>query len=268
MSAAYPFRMAVFDMDDTLLGPDHKVSPANQRALEQLRSAGVEVVIASGRYASNIAIHERSLGFLGWIISAGGAVVSHAATGEIIFELTVPPDLALEVFHRGREAGISIIGYHSTGIFCDAPSEWIEHFQSRTGQAPVADIPALIATGMQKLIWTTAPPRITELTSPTQERYRDRLYVVHTEPEMLEFLNPNTNKARAVEVLAKHVSIPRDQIIAFGDGNNDVPLLAWAGYSVAMAHGRESARHAAKKVSPPGDPGTAVARALEEFFPS
>jgi Cof subfamily protein (haloacid dehalogenase superfamily) len=268
MSAAYPFRMAVFDMDDTLLGPDHQIGAENQRALERLRAAGVEVVIASGRYASNIARYERSLGFLGWIISAGGAVVSHAATGEIIFELTVPPVLALEVFHRGREAGISIIGYHSTGIFCDGPSEWVEHFQRRTGQAPVADIPALISTGMQKLIWTTAPARITELTPLMQEQYRDRLYVVHTEHEMLEFLNPNTNKARAVEVLAERLGIPREEIIAFGDGNNDVPLLQWAGFSVAMAHGRESARQAAKKVSPQGDPATAVARSLEEFFPT
>jgi len=267
MSASYPFRLAVFDMDDTLLGPDRKISVENRGALEQLRAAGVEVVIASGRYAANIVIFEKSLGFLGWIISAGGAVVSNAATGEIIREVTVPQDLGLELFYRGRETGISLIGYHNTGIFCDAQTEWTELYLRRTGQVPVADIPALISSGLQKFIWITAAGRIAELTPRMQEEYRNRLYVVNTEREMIEFLSPNANKALALEVLACRLGIPREEVIAFGDGNNDVPLLEWAGISVAMAHGREGARRAAKKVSPPGDPGTAVARALGAFYP-
>ena len=264
---SFPFRLAVFDMDGTLLGPDKKISIENRDALERLRAAGVEVVIASGRHQTNIAHFEQSLGFLGWIISAGGAVVTNAATGEIIHEITVPQDLALELFHRGREAGFGLIGYHNTGIFCDRRTEWTDLYVHRTGQVPIADIPALIDTGLQKLIWITAPERIAELTPRMQEEYRNRLYVVNTEREMIEFLNPNTNKALAVEVLAGRLNIPREQILAFGDGNNDVPLLEWAGISVAMAHGDEAARHAGKKISPPGDPATAVARSLSTFFP-
>jgi Cof subfamily protein (haloacid dehalogenase superfamily) len=267
MNSPFPYRLAVFDMDDTLLGPDKKISPENRDALARLRAAKVEVVIASGRFRANVAIFEESLGFLGWIISAGGAVVSNGATGEIVHEMTVPQELGLELFHRGREAGISIIGYHSTGIFCDAQTEWTALYLRRTGQVPIADIPALIDTGLQKLIWTTSAARIAELSPHMQEEYRGRLYVVNTEHEMLEFLNPQVNKALAVQVLARRLDIPREQIIAFGDGNNDVPLLEWAGMSVAMAHGRESARRAGKKISPPGDPGTAVARSLEAFFP-
>jgi Cof subfamily protein (haloacid dehalogenase superfamily) len=267
MSAAFPYRLAVFDMDDTLLGPDKRISVENRRALDRLRAAGVEVVIASGRYQANVAIFEESLGFRGWIVSSGGAVVSHAATGEIIHEITVPQDLALELFHRGREAGITLIGYHKSGIVCDAQTEWTELYRHRTGQVPIVNIPALIDTGLEKLIWMTSPERIAELMPRVQEEYRGRLYVVNTEREMIDFLSPKVNKALAVEALARRLYIPREEILAFGDGNNDVPLLEWAGMSVAMAHGREAARRAAKKISPPGDPGTAVARSLETFFP-
>lgn len=267
MSASYPFRMAVFDMDDTLLGPDKKISAENRDAVDRLRKAGVEVVIASGRFQANLAHVEESLGFLGWIISAGGAVVTNAATGEIILETPVPQDLALELFHRGREAGISLIGFHRRGVFCDARTQWTDLYLHRTGQAPIADIPALIAPGLQKLIWITAAERITELTPRMEEEYRGRLYVVNTEHEMIEFFDPHANKALAVQVLATRLNIPREEIIAFGDGNNDIPLLEWAGMSVAMAHGREAARRAGKKISPPGDPATAVARSLSTFFP-
>ena len=54
--------------------------------------------------------------------------------------------------------------------------------------------------------------------------------------------------------------------LAFGDGNNDVELLRWAGCSFAMHHGRTSAREAARHVSPAGPPETAFARAVDRAF--
>jgi len=263
---SFPYRLAIFDMDDTLLGPDRAISRENVDALRHLLSLGVEVVIASGRHHSNIVEFEGTLGFKGWVISAGGAVVRHAETQELLFEASLPQEIGLELFHRGQAQNVSIIGYHRTGIFCDAPGEWISFYAKRTHQVPIADISALIDTGLQKLIWTTAPERIKGFTPQLQREYRGRVYVVNTEHEMIDFLNTEANKARATQALAAKLGLGPEQVIAFGDGNNDVPLLEWAGMSVAMAHGRESARKAAKKVSPPGPPGTAVARSLALFL--
>ena len=262
----FPYRLAVFDMDDTLLGPDRQLSGENASALQRLRAEGAEVVIASGRHASNITEFEHAFGFQGWIVSAGGAVVSHSETGEVLYEKTVPQDLGLELFRRGREQKISLIGYHRSGIFCDAPSEWVSLYTRRTHQLPIANIPELIGTGLQKLIWTTHRDRISQFTPEMQREFQDRLYVVNTEHEMLEFLHPETNKALAAQALAAKLGIEREAVLAFGDGNNDVPLLRWAGMSIAMAHGRESAKSAAKRVSPEGPPGTAVARSLETLL--
>jgi Cof subfamily protein (haloacid dehalogenase superfamily) len=268
MNASFPYRLAAFDMDDTLLGPDKKISDENRLALDRLREAGVEVVVASGRYHDNIAIFEKHLGFQGWVISSGGAVVRHSATGEIVMEVTVPQDLAHELFHRGRELGVSLIAYHDDGIFCDQSSEWTELYRHRTGQVPIVDAAALMGADLQKLIWTSSAEKIAELIPIAERDYKDRLYVVSTEHEMLEFINSKGNKAHAVQALAKRLGLRQEEILAMGDGNNDAPLLAWAGMSVAMAHGRETAKRAAKKVSPPGPPGTAVARSVEMLFDS
>ncbi len=263
MNPSLPYRLAVFDMDDTLLGPDKQVSPENVAALARLREMGIEVVIASGRHYLSIVSFEKKLGFQGWIISAGGAAVADARTGEQLYELAVPHVLGLELFQHGRELGLSVMGYHRTGIFCDQQSEWTHLYTRRTHQVPVADISELIGSGLQKLIWIYAAELIAQLTPQMQQIYAGQLYIVNTEHEMLEFLNPEANKALATQALADKLGIPQAQIMAFGDGNNDVPLLQWAGMSVAMAHGRESAKSAAKKVSPPGPPETAVARSIE-----
>ena len=262
----FPYKLAVFDMDDTLLGPDRTLSPENASALRRLRAAGMEVVIASGRHSSNIVEFEHEIGFSGWVISSGGAAVTHSETGEILCEMTVPHELGCELFRRAREQKISVIAYHRTGIFCDAPGEYIDLYTRRTHQVAIANIPELISTGMQKLIWTTHRDRIAQLFPEVQHQYRDQVYMVITEHEMIDFLHPRANKALATQALAAKLGVTREEILAFGDGNNDVPLLEWAGMSVAMAHGRESARRAAKKISPPGPAGTAVARSIDELF--
>jgi Cof subfamily protein (haloacid dehalogenase superfamily) len=264
MNTPSSYRLAIFDMDGTLLGPTGQISEENIEALRGLRGRGIEVVIASGRHHSNIVIFERKLGFQGWIISAGGAVIRHSETGEILAERTVPQSLGLELFQRGRQLNLSLIGYHDSGIFCDRQSEWTHLYTKRTSQVPIADIPALIDSGLQKLIWTTSAAQIEQLTPQMAREYQDRLYVVSTEHEMLEFLHPQANKSHAAQTLSAKLDLSQEQVIAFGDGNNDVPILEWAGMSIAMDHGRETAKRAAKYISPPGPPETAVARAIHQ----
>jgi hydroxymethylpyrimidine pyrophosphatase-like HAD family hydrolase len=87
-----------------------------------------------------------------------------------------------------------------------------------------------------------------------------------TNPELLEFFSPAANKAIGAQTLVRKLGISTEETLAFGDGNNDVELLRWAGLSVAMNHGRQSAREAARLISPPGPPESAFARAVDLAF--
>jgi hydroxymethylpyrimidine pyrophosphatase-like HAD family hydrolase len=242
-----PYRLAVFDMDGTLLGPDGHVSEANVRALHRLRDSGVEVVIASGRHHSEITIFEQRLGFQSWVISAGGAVIRHAATQELLYKMNLPEERVAELIQRGQQIGARLIGYHDLGVLSDHPAKWN----------------GLDRAGWQKLIWMHAPEQIAHLTGAMEREYQERLYVVCTGHTSLEFLHVQVNKALATQILAEKLGLTSAQVVAFGDGNNDVPLLAWGGMSVAMHHGEESAKRSAKQISPPGPPETAVARGIE-----
>ena len=66
--------------------------------------------------------------------------------------------------------------------------------------------------------------------------------------------------------VAKHYAIEQSHTLAFGDGNNDVPMLGWAGLGIAMSHASENAKRAAKRVAPPGNPETSLARAVEALL--
>jgi hydroxymethylpyrimidine pyrophosphatase-like HAD family hydrolase len=71
------------------------------------------------------------------------------------------------------------------------------------------------------------------------------------------------NKATALAKVAEQFGVLREQVLTFGDGENDVQMLAWAGMGVAMRHGNPAAIAAAKLISPPGPPETAFARAID-----
>ena len=87
--------------------------------------------------------------------------------------------------------------------------------------------------------------------------------VLSTEAENLEFMPRGINKAAALEKVAQQLGVPREETLAFGDGENDVQMLAWVGMGVAMWHGNAAAIAAARMISPPGPSETAFARAVD-----
>jgi Cof subfamily protein (haloacid dehalogenase superfamily) len=263
-AAAAKRRLAVIDLDGTLLSSYRRISPENLRALDLLREDGFEIVIASGRHHRNILRFEPEIGPLNWVISTSGAVVQNAVTGELLHELTIPEAEALAVQKAARQGGVAVIAYHRDGIFMEAECPASQAYASRAGWRPEpANLEQLAATGFQKLLVSEAPEILTEVGTKLEKAFADRLYVVWTERDIVEFLSPQANKAVGVEALARKLGLAQSEVFSFGDGNNDVEMLAWAGFSIAMAHGETRALQAAKAVTPPGPPETAFARGVE-----
>lgn len=260
----FPFSLAAVDIDDTLLGPDRAISAGNAAAIETLRRRGVRVVLASGRSHANMLPYHRALGLEGPVISCQGAMVRVAETGEIWHERDLPPALAVELVEEGRRQGVTVQYYRRDGVHVEARTPLNDYDQGRNvdPQILVGDLLALGGAEVQKTIWLAAPERIAALAREAVERYRGRLYVTPTDPEYLEFLAPDVDKGVGLAAAAAGCGVDRSRVLAFGDGHNDVPMLAWAGLGVAMDHARPEAKAAADLVAPEGDPEMSLARAI------
>jgi Cof subfamily protein (haloacid dehalogenase superfamily) len=258
-----PRRVAFVDLDDTLLGPDKSISAANLDALHQLRSKGVLVAVASGRHHHNISSFD-DIGQQDWILSSHGSVVRHERTGEVLLELTMAPADVAKVCGLGRANGFSLVAYHKDGAYIERPTAWTELYARKAGWKPqIVDFRDLPAEGFQKVIWTDEPERITRFAASARTEFAGRFNVMITDAELLEFIAPVANKAVGAQALIEKLGINARDTLAFGDGNNDVELLRWAGVSVAMNHGRPSARSAARFITPPGPRENAFARAVD-----
>ena len=267
----FPYKLAAVDIDETLVGPDKRIGAENRDAVRRLVQAGCRVVLASGRRHANMLPFYRELGLDDFVVSCQGAVARHSATGEVAHEAVVPMPAAAEVTADGLERGLTVMYWSADGIFARQRTHWVDRYSADCGGDPVAlaDIETLAGQGApraEKVVWGAEPGVIASLAPVMRARYRDRLLITVTDDWFMEFTSPHAHKGAGVAAVAARYGIDARQIVAFGDGNNDVQLLAWAGLGVAMDHGRPAAKAAAGRVSPPGSPETAFARAVAEIF--
>jgi hydroxymethylpyrimidine pyrophosphatase-like HAD family hydrolase len=162
---------------------------------------------------------------------------------------------------------LTVLYWSADGVFARQPSQWVQQYEADC-KDPVTllDVESLAGLGdppAEKIVWGAEPEVIAALAPLMRERYAGRMIVTVTDDWFMEFAAPGADKAAGVAAVAARYGIDRRHVLAFGDGNNDVTLLTWAGLGVAMSHGRPAARKAAGLVSPPGDPETELARAID-----
>jgi len=117
-----------------------------------------------------------------------------------------------------------------------------------------------------KLVCYGDPKVVAKVRPEMSAHYADKADVLSTEHENLEFMPRGISKATALAKVAGEYGVRQEEVLAFGDGENDVAMLTWAGVGVAMAHGNAAAIKVAKRVSPPGPPENAFARAVDKLF--
>lgn len=267
-SPSFPYRLAAVDIDDTLVGPDRIISEANRSAIQRLRDAGVTVVLASGRSHANMVPFHAELGLETPIISANGALVREAPKGRVWAEHGVPSDLVAEVIRQGRALGLSVLLYTLDGVIVDRRTQYTRYDQSRNDdpQILVPDLAAVGAAAVQKVLWMDDPSRIQTLTAELTAQFDGRLTVTNTDPPYLEFMPPGITKATGLADVARALGLDARDVVAFGDGNNDARMLAWAGMGIAMSHARPAAKAAADYTVPNAPVETSLAEGIAWLF--
>jgi Cof subfamily protein (haloacid dehalogenase superfamily) len=222
------FRLAAIDLDGTLLRSDGTIGARTKRAV---RSTRLDIVIVTAR--GPLTIHEiaAELGIAGRAICSNGALVVDLATGEIVGERLLETEVALELVHTLRERlpGITFAIEHRDFAHEPGFSAW--NWTPPAGTR-VADIVELLADPATKLILRHAGHDTVAIQDLARELVGERLTVVASGSEAVEVTAAGVNKATAVAELG----VPSEQVIAFGDYPNDIPLLTWAGRGVAMGN--------------------------------
>ena len=265
----FPYRLAAIDLDGTLLGPDKEISEQNAAAVRRLNENGAQVIIASGRRHQNSIRFQRQLQLSGPIIACQGGLIRDGESGNVIEAHFLPQSVAREIVNEAEKSGVQAIYYHLDHLYVpERNNHWIDLYESRVGERAetLPSLSQLDGRRALKIVWYGDPVVLKKIRPEIAARIDGKVDVLSTESENLEFMPRGINKAAALEKVARELGVPREQVLAFGDGENDVQMLEWAGMGVAMRHGNSAAIAAARMVSPPGPPETAFARAVDVLF--
>jgi hypothetical protein len=118
-----------------------------------------------------------------------------------------------------------------------------------------------------KLVVIDDPHVLDDLEARMKSHFDGRLYISKSLPYFLEFASPDVTKAAGLDFVSKAAGFTAEQTVAFGDGENDVELLEWAGYAVAVENAHDRVKAVADLVCPRVDE-EGVAQVLEAYLDS
>ena len=265
-------KLIAVDLDGTLLDDAKGLPDVNREALQEAASRGIIIVIASGRMTPRIEPIEDLLGIDCVLIAYnGGKVLAPRREGRAtILHKPLPAPVA-EIFIRySQEKGYLLNFYHDERLYAeDGPSRrpFMDLYTSRTG-APFhveKDLKRFIGVSPTKLILLASPEETDRLRVEFSEKLKSLAFITKSEPEYLEIMAPGVNKGSAVKFIAGHYGLGMDEVLALGDADNDMCMLAAAGWGVAVANAAPHVRKAARAVTDRTNNEGGVAEALRRW---
>jgi len=250
-----PYRLIVSDMDDTLLNERGLLSPATIEAIEAARAAGAELVLASGRMPCAMRAFSKQLGVTLPMIAYNGAELIDPNTDEIIYRLHVSTELSLELIRYCEELGLHVQAYDGDYFLTPVDNEKAREYRDsvygvalmRVTDKPLSEC---VTWSQPKLLAITEPGETVALLEKINAKFGDRLVSGISRPQYIESISPEAGKERALRELCSQLNIAPEEVIAFGDGQNDAGMIRFAGLGVAVANAREEVRAQADLVAP------------------
>jgi Cof subfamily protein (haloacid dehalogenase superfamily) len=233
-----------------------------------VRAAGIRFVIATGRMYRSIHRYLAEAGIDEPVICYQGAVVADV-DGRFLRHEPIPVALAREAIDAVTDEGFHLNVYVDDELYVaevTPEARAYADFQALPIHA-VGDLAGWLAQPPTKIVSVGDPHALDGLESRLKERFDGRLYISKSLPYFLELASPEVTKASGMTFLAEHLGFSRERTLAFGDGENDVELLEWAGYAVAVANAHDRVLAVADWVCPPAAE-EGVAQVLEAFLDS
>jgi HAD superfamily hydrolase (TIGR01484 family) len=271
--ASWRPRLVALDIDGTLLkwiegaGQTHEqVAPAVHDAVRRAHDAGAHIVLASGRSPHGMTVIADLLdleaGEPSWVVASNGAVVFRYPPFEVVHEETFDARPAVEAILREHPGVLVAVEERGVGFRVNRPFPAGE----LSGDMLITDVADLVAEHVSRVIIRDP--------DSTAEDFLDlagRLGLHGTDyvvgwTAWLDLAPVGVSKASGLAHVAERLGVDAADVLAIGDGRNDIEMLRWAGRGVAMGQSVEETRAAADDVTASVyDDGVAVE--LGQWFP-
>lgn len=265
------YRLLVLDLDGTLTNSRKEITERNREALLRAQEAGVKVVLASGRPTYGIAPLADALQldhFGGFVLAYNGGEIIDWKTKELLYANVLPEEVLPVLYRKASAHGLPILSYDGENILTEHPDDVYVGKEAFLNKMPVktaVDFLSELPRPVPKCLIVGDPDRLIPVESELSLELQQKISVYRSEPYFLELVPLGIDKARSLAVLLEKLGMTREEMVAVGDGYNDLSMIQYAGMGVAMANAQEPVRKAADFVTLSNDED-GVAAVVEKFF--
>ena len=256
------------DLDRTLIWEDNELRPRTIAALRRAYVEGLRVVVVTGRMAQS-ARGVLSVLDIGepLVCYQGAAVVD--ADGTWLHHQPIELALAREVVAAVEGRGFGLNVYVDDELYVARVTPEAERYASfqEIRLHTVGDLRSWLERPPTKLVCIGDPDELDRLGAEMRELFAERLWVAKSLPFFLEFAAAGVSKGSGLEFLSGHLGFARGRTVAVGDGENDLELVDWGGYGVAVANADPRVKALSDWVCPPGSE-EGVAQVIEALLDS
>ena len=265
------YRLLALDLDGTLTNHQKQVSEKNKIYIRRAQEAGVDIILASGRPVIGIENVARALDLYhtgGYILAYNGGQIIDCKTGKSLVERFIPMEYyhdICDVIHRFR---VFPLTYNDAGVICEDDEDIYVKKEGYNNSVPIIKVPSLeaaVTKPVVKFMVVGEPSELVKAKEYLEGRFRGLLNLFFSEPYFMEVTPPGIEKASALGELTKILGISREKLMACGDGLNDIPMLEYAGFSVAMSNAYDETKKVADYIAPSNE-DDGVAEAIRLFI--
>jgi Cof subfamily protein (haloacid dehalogenase superfamily) len=270
--APYPLSAALFDIDGTLVGANHAISPRTKAAISALKAKGVVLGLATGRASFATDNVARALGIDGPSMFFAGSLIRDLASGETLYQVEMTTGAINHLLSLSADQGYHVELYTDTDFFAERMTEeLVIHQQYCPKPAKLTPLYRVMQdhTVIKSVIMTTRGPGEDKLRKELSEIPEVAVTysygAVHADVVFANIVDAKATRTAAFRELLKINGCSADTVATFGDAEADCEFLGLARFGVAMANASEHVQGAASYITTSVDEG-GVGLAIEKLF--
>lgn len=279
----------LLDIDGTLTNSEKQITPRTKEALMKAQEAGIRLAVVSARTENGLARFGRWLDFKdhhGTLIACNGAYIKDVETGEVLYEKMMEADLVRDILeHLKKFNVIPLVAYGEYMYTNDVFSGMLRvkdkatgnmkdlniiEYESRSNEYILCEKKDMAAffsdKPVPKILVAAQPEYLAEIAEEMAAPFKDLTYNGFTAPMYYEFNPKGVDKAEAIRIAYEGIGITADEMMSFGDQKNDIPMLRFCKYGIAMGNATDEAKASAFDITLDND-HDGIAEAVYKYIP-
>jgi Cof subfamily protein (haloacid dehalogenase superfamily) len=243
------YRLIALDIDGTLLNDDHEVTARVRDAVRAAARKGAEIVLCTGRGSMSALPILEELGLPGTMITHNGASIVDSATRSVLYETGIAHELVNRYTTYLRDRNIHFDMNTSFDLFThqmeDEAAEMYRNLRAR----PILRHPGEGLPEHLVKLSIFAAKEVLDGVEADWKQWEHELDYIRSGDNFIDVQHPHSTKGKALEKLAAVRGIPREQVLAIGNYYNDIGMIVFAGYGIAMDNSPAEVKAEANEVT-------------------